>query len=131
MIRVATMALCAAPAIAACGPTTEELRQMPALFTTTVPDYWDRVATCLIDSYSTGGFLIPDNKPVPAEKRTELYLQIRGSLGQEFNVALYDIRGTGSSSAVTFHRRKTLINSEANINDARERVERRKQPARQ
>jgi hypothetical protein len=123
--------MCTAPAIAACGPTSEELRQMPALFTATVPDYRDKVAICLIDSYSTGGFLIPDNKPVPAEKRTELYLQIRGSLGQEFNVAIYDIRGAGNSSTVAFHRRKTLMNSEANINDARERVERCKQPARQ
>lgn len=131
MMRLATMALCTAPAIAACGPTSEELRQMPALFTTTVPDYWDKVATCLIDSYSTGGLLIPDNKPVPAEKRTELYLQIRGNLGQEINVALYDIRGDGRNSTVSFHRRKTLLNSEATINEARERVERCKRPARQ
>lgn len=123
MTRLSTAALCIAPALAACGPTAEQLRQMPAHFTVTVPGYWDHITTCISDAYA-GEMLSPDYRAIPNEKRAELYLQIRGNLGQEFNVALFDIRGDGRRSTVSFHRRATLLNWESILNEARERVER-------
>jgi hypothetical protein len=122
MMRPATALLSAATALAGCAPSAEQLQQMPAHFTVTVPGYWDRVAICLTDAYSSG-LLVPDNRAVPAEKRAELYLQIRGSLGQQLNVALFDIRGDGRNSAVSFHRRATLLNWEETLKEARDRVE--------
>jgi hypothetical protein len=126
MMRPATAPLAAVLALAGCGPSVEEMRREPGRFTMTVPVYWDQVATCLLDIYSSaGGFHVPDNRPVPSERRTELYLQIRGHLGQEFNVAMFDIRGSSQrESTVTFHRRKMLANAESLEGPAREAVER-------
>jgi hypothetical protein len=121
MRRFATAAL-AAPLLAGCGPTDDQLRQMPAHFSLTVPGYWDQMAICISDAYS-GGLLVPDNQTLLAEKRAEVYLQVRGNLGQRINVALFDIRNDGRNSTVSFHRRSTLVNWEATLREARERVE--------
>jgi hypothetical protein len=126
MTRLAISALCVVPSLAACGPTADELRDQPPRFTVTIADYWDRVATCLTDAYA-GGMLVPDNRHVTGQRRAEVYLQIRGALGQEFNVALFDIRGSGSEreSTVAFRRRPPAIGSgRATETEARERVER-------
>ena len=123
-------AVCAILALAGCGPTAEQLQHMPAHFTLTVPGYWDQIATCLTDAYSSG-LLVPDPQVVPAEKRAEVYLQIRGNLGQRINVALFDVRGDGRSSTVSFHRRSTLMNWESTLSEARERVQRCGQVMRQ
>jgi hypothetical protein len=125
MMRLATAAaaFCAAPLLSACGPTAEQLQQMPAHFTLPVPGYWDQIATCISDAYGTG-LLVPDNRAIPNEKRAEVYLQIRGNLGQRINVALFDIKGDGRNSTVSFHRRSTLINWESTLSEAREKVER-------
>ena len=125
MTRLALAALCAAPALAACGPTADELRTQPPRFTVTIAEYWERIATCLVDAYSSG-MLVPDNRHVSGERRAEVYLQIRGALGQEINVALFDVRGgEGRQSTVSFRRRPPAIGSgTATENEARERVER-------
>jgi hypothetical protein len=124
MTRRAIAALCAMPSLAACAPTVDELRLEPARFAVTVPNYWERVATCITDAYSTGGMHIPDNRHVTGQHRAEVFLQIRGYVGQEYNVALFDIRGNGRESTVTFRQRQTLVKSTAMETEARERVER-------
>jgi hypothetical protein len=126
MTRLAIAALCAVPSLTACGPTADELRDQPPRFSVTIADYWERVATCLTDAYS-GGMLVPDNLHVAGQRRAEVYLQIRGHLGQVINVALFAIRGKGSEreSTVTFRRRSPMIGSgSATETEARERVER-------
>jgi hypothetical protein len=131
--RLAIAALCAAPSLAACGPTADELRNEPARFTVTIADYWERVATCITDVYSSGGMHVPDNRHVTGQRRAEVFLQIRGHLGQEFNVSLFDVRGKGSErgSTVAFRQRPTLLKSTAMETEARERVERCKSVLRQ
>ena len=126
MTRLVLAALWTVPALAACGPTADELRDAPPRFTVTVPEYWERIATCLVDAYSSG-MLVPDNQHVTGQRRAEVYLQIRGSLGQVINVAMFDVRGKGSEreSTVAFRRRPPAIGSgSATENEARERVER-------
>jgi hypothetical protein len=125
MMRLAIAALCAVPSLTACGPTADELRQVPPRFTVTIADYWERIAICLTDAYGSG-LHVPDNRHIGGERRAEVFLQIRGQLGQEFNVAMFDIRGIGRQreSTVAFRQRATLIKSTEMETEARERVER-------
>jgi hypothetical protein len=127
MIRPATAALGAALLLAACAPTADELRNEPPRFTVTMTEYWERIATCITDAYADGGGMhIPDNRHIAGQRRAEIFLQIRGYLGQEFNVAMFDVRGSGTrrESTVAFRQRRTLVNSTEMETRARERVER-------
>lgn len=109
-------------ALAACGPTSDELRSEPARFSITVQAPWDRVSTCLKAAY-LDDFSVVD-LPVADQRRTEILLYVAGGLSGNINVAIFEVRGGDAGTTVTWRRRKLLANQETSEATARQRVER-------
>ncbi|MFN4017131.1 MAG: hypothetical protein ACK4JB_17465 [Reyranella sp.] len=88
----------------ACGYSTDEVADMPARFTMTVPAAWDVVGTCLTQEY-VNGFEV-NYLPVPSEQRAKVIVKLVGPGIVQYVTIMYiiDIKG-GGQTTVTWRAR--------------------------
>lgn len=103
MHRLAAI-LALAGCTAACGYSTDEVAEMPARFTMTVPAAWDVVGTCITQEY-VNGFEV-SYLPVASEQRAKVIVKMVGPGIVQYVTIMYiiDIKG-GSQTTVTWRAR--------------------------
>lgn len=89
---------------AGCGYSTDEVADMPARFTLTVPAAWDVVGTCLTQEYVNGYEV--NYLPVPSEQRAKVIVKLVGpGIVQYVTIMnIIDIKG-GRETTVTWRAR--------------------------
>lgn len=106
---------------AACGYSTDEVAEMPARFTISVPAAWDSVGTCITQYYVSSNEVA--YLPVPSEQRAKVIVKFVGPGIVQYVTILFvvDIKG-GQQTAVTWRSRPP--NTASGDKAARDLVER-------
>lgn len=120
MHRLAAI-LALAGCISGCGYSANEVAEMPARFTATVPAAWDVVGTCITQEFISG--FETTYLPVPSEQRARVIVKLVGpGIVQYVTITdIIDIKG-GQQTAVTWRSRPP--NNASSDKAARDLVER-------